>query len=67
MSIFEALEPLLEAIPKEEHALLQRFLRYQLTVLSLMPPQQRYLEYGKAEKALKHYEEYAYPKRPEHG
>lgn len=67
MSILESLEPLVDTIPAEEHGLLRRFLQYQLTVLSLMPPQQRYLEYGRVEKALAHFETYEYPKAPEHG
>lgn len=67
MPIVDSLRHLFDAIPREEHVHLLRFLQYQLTVLSLMPAQQRYHEYARAEQALTHYETYEYPKRPEHG
>lgn len=58
MDILDALKPLLESIPPEEHFHVKRLLQYQLLLLSLMPEPQRYSEYARSELALTHYERY---------
>lgn len=59
MSALDRLLPLLDHIPEQEHEQVARLFEYHLTLLRLMPAQQRAQEYERAELALVHYERYA--------
>ena len=56
MKVPSAIEQLIERLPRNERDHVQRLIEYQLTLLTLMPRDQRAHQYTKAELALTHYE-----------